>query len=183
MIEKSESLPISFEVFADEPDEMIRQAKAIASWGHNVYVKIPVVNTKGELMQDVVAELSKEGIKVNVTAVFTEKQANTVPTWFEPKVPSILSIFAGRIADTGRSPVRTFDAARLWAPHRPNMELLWASTRQVFNVVQAARIAQADIITVPPEILAKLHILGKDLDEFSVETVQQFHRDAEGFTL
>lgn len=172
--------PVSFEVLADDLDEMERQAYKIASWGANVYVKIPITNTKGETTEQVVHHLSFNGIHVNVTAVMTAAQIKFIAVCLNPNALSIISIFAGRIADTGQDPHNAIQYARRASPG----EVLWASTREVYSVVQA-REAGAHIITVTPDILRKLDFLGKNLDYFSLETVKQFYDDAQaaGYTL
>ena len=170
--------PISFEVFADDLVEMEAQAREIASWGSNVYVKIPVTNTKGESTASLVRKLSLDNIKVNVTAVFTLEQINTVArSLFSP---SILSIFCGRIADSGIDPV-PFITHALRVKHSET-KILWASTRELYNLKQA-REAGADIITVSPDLLSKMHLIGKDLTQYSLETVTQFYNDAKGLSL
>ena len=173
--------PISFEVIADDFREMERQAVTLASWGENVYVKIPITNTKGESAIETIRCLSHEGIKVNVTAVMTSGQVNEVVQTLYSGGPSILSIFAGRIADTGENPVQIVSNA--WTNHR-YIQVLWASPREVYNVVQANN-AGADIITCTPELLSKLHLLGKPLAEYSLDTVKMFYDDAckAGYTL
>jgi len=167
--------PISFEVIADNFDEMERQARKIAAWGENVYVKIPVMNTKGQSSAYTIHRLTLDGIKVNVTAVMN-RVPDDIFVALQPRVSSIISYFVGRVTDTGAL-YEIFDDFR--APQK-----LWASTREVLNIFQADR-AHYDIITVPPEILAKLALIGKDLDEYSLETVKQFYDDAvaAGYTL
>jgi len=176
-------LPISFEVVGDDEDEMYRQARLIASWGKNVYVKIPVTDTSGRPMRGMIGRLVKDGIKVNVTAVFTRTQVFDLQLVLEQKVPSIISIFAGRIHDAGQDATRTFRDCRAIATVI-GAQLLWASPRQVYDIILAEDCG-ADIITVTPELLAKAKLIGKDLDEFSRETVQMFYDDAKqaGFTL
>lgn len=176
--------PISFEVFADEADEMLRQARLIASWGENVYVKIPVTNTKGVSSAPVIRELSADGVHLNVTALMTVAQVEEVAAASAGGPGHIISVFAGRIADTGRDPIPIMkDSLAAIADDRA-LELLWASPREVLNVVQADETG-VDIITVTHDLLAKLAGLGKDLDQFSLETVQMFHDDAQsaGFVL
>jgi len=176
--------PVSFEVFSDDFDDMARQARLIAAWGENVYVKIPVTNTKGESAVPLIRELTEAGVKLNVTAVFTLKQTDEIAAALQNGAPAILSIFAGRIADAGMDPVPLMaQALRLIQP-MPNIELLWASPREVFNVVQANDIG-CHIITATPDILGKLKSLGKDLTEFSLDTVKMFFNDATaaGFNL
>jgi transaldolase len=176
--------PISFEVIADEFEEIERQARLIASWGDNVYVKVPITNTRGEPSAQVVQSLAGDGIKVNVTALMLPHQVEMACGWLADGPGGYISVFAGRIADAGRDPIPIMtESLRLLAPH-PRLELIWASPREVLNVVQADAIG-CDIITVTDEILRKLSSLGKDLDEFSLDTVRMFHRDAEaaGYTL
>lgn len=168
---------LSFEVFSDEFDDMARQARRIAEWGENVYVKIPVTNTKGQSATPLIRELTDAGVKLNVTAVFTLEQTEAIAKALENGAPAILSIFAGRIADAGIDPVPLMtDALKIIQP-MPNIELLWASPREVFNVVQANDIG-CHIITATPDILGKLKSLGKDLTEFSLDTVKMFYNDA-----
>lgn len=168
--------PISFEVFADEPKEMIEQAREIASWGQNVYVKIPVMNTQGDFMGPVIRDLSAKRVKLNVTAVFTLEQITAVLKVLDPKVPTIMSVFAGRIADTGVDPSWLFHSSHSWLTNYLT-ELLWASPRQVLDIFKASD-AGAHIITVTPDILDKVKLLGKNLEEYSRETVQMFYDDA-----
>jgi transaldolase len=169
--------PISFEVFADDADGMRSQAHEIASWGSNVYVKIPVTTTRGEPMAELVRELSLGGVQLNVTALMTVAQVRTIAAALSGGAPANISVFAGRIADTGRDPVPLMRAALAAMASAPNAELIWASPREVLNVVQADQIG-CHIITVTHDLLGKLHVLGKDLDEFSLETVRMFHDDA-----
>lgn len=173
--------PISFEVFADEFDEMERQAFIIAGWGSNCYVKIPVTNTRGESSLKLVARLVRSGVRVNLTAVFTGNQILSAARTLTG-TPAVLSIFAGRIADTGINPAHAVRIAR--SECGANVEILWASTREVYNVIEAAN-AGADIITLSTELIGKLSLLEKDLAEYSLETVCQFHRDAQaaGYSL
>ena len=168
---------ISFEVFADEFDDMKRQALEIKSWADNVYVKIPVMNTKQTFCGPLLSELSEQGVKLNVTAIFTLEQVRDVVASLKGDTPAIISVFAGRIADTGADPVPVMRAALELCKMRPNTELLWASTRELFNVIEADRIG-CDIITATPDILNKLKNLNKDLDAFSLETVKMFYEDA-----
>lgn len=171
--------PISFEVFADTFPEMRRQAHLIAAWGPNVYVKIPVTNSTGEAAVDLIQDLSQHGVQVNVTAVFTLQQVAQVATALAGGAPAVVSVFAGRIADAGVDPVpHMMAAAALCHSSSKRIEVLWASPREVLNVVQAEQ-AGCDIITATPDLLAKLSLLGKGLEEFSLETVQMFKRDAE----
>jgi transaldolase len=172
-----DELPISFEVFADESPEMRRQAERIATWGDNVYVKIPVSNTRGESMADLAGALSGDGIKVNVTALFTPRQVAEITGAVAGGAPSYLSVFAGRIADAGVDPVPIMREALEIMAEAPRAALIWASPREVLNLVQADTIG-CHVITMTHDLLARLPSLGKDLDEFSLETVRMFHRDA-----
>ncbi len=176
--------PFSLEVFADEFEEMERQAARIATWGENVYVKIPVTNTKGESSRELVRRLSHRGIKLNVTALLTLEQVYDVADALSGGAPSCVSVFAGRIADTGRDPVPIMAAAAKRVHEHPGMELIWASPRELLNVIQADSIG-CDIITATPDVLKKLSLIGKDLLEYSRETVQMFYDDAckSAFTL
>lgn len=169
--------PVSFEVFADDEATMELQAKHIASWAKNVYVKIPVTNTKREPMYHLIHRLSHEGIQVNVTAMLTLEQLREVTKALRGGAPSNASIFAGRVADTGRDPVPMMQEALEILRESPKTELIWASPRELLNIFQADEIG-CHIITVTNDILAKLQLVGKDLGEFSLETVQMFHNDA-----
>jgi transaldolase len=184
LLERITTHPISFEVFADDVDEMRRQARLIASWGDNVYVKIPVTTTDGESMAPLVRELAEDGVKVNITALFTTAQVELITAAVRDGAPSYISVFAGRIADAGVDPVPTMARAVDIMVAAPRSELIWASPREVLNVVQADQVG-CHIITMTHDLLAKLTSLGKDLDQFSLETVQMFRRDAisAGFTL
>ena len=176
--------PISFEVFSDEFDEMERQANKIASWNENVYVKIPVTNTRGEPSIDLVRRLSKAGVKVNVTAMMSLSQVKDMVNVLAGGPPAYISVFAGRIADTGRDPVPLMAAAVELCSTAPNIELIWASPRELLNIFQADNIG-CHIITATSEILMKLNLIGKDLHEFSLNTVKMFRDDAlsAGYTL
>lgn len=169
--------PISFEVFSDEFDEMERQAMAIASWGEHVYVKIPITNTRRESAIPLIERLSQAGVKLNVTALMTLGQVRDVCTVVVGGAATVVSVFAGRIADTGRDPVPMMAAARELTRLAPNAELLWASPRELLNIFQADAIG-CDIITATNDILKKLDLVGKDLDQFSLETVEMFRNDA-----
>jgi len=169
--------PISFEVFADDAEEIRRQARTLAGWGPNVYVKVPVTTTGGESLAPVVRDLSADGVQVNVTALFTPRQVAEITDAVADGAPSCISVFAGRIADTGREPVPIMREALEIMRAAPRAELIWASPRELLNVVQADSIG-CHIITCTSDVLAKLGTLGKDLDQFSLETVQMFHRDA-----
>ena len=169
--------PISFEVFADEFPEMERQAREIATWGGNVYVKIPVTNTRGEPAVDLICRLSHAGIKVNVTAMLTLEQVRDVTAALRGGAPSNVSVFAGRIADTGRDPVPLMAAAVEMVSIEPQIELIWASPRELLNVFQADAIG-CHIITATPDILKKLTLVGKNLRDYSLDTVKMFYEDA-----
>ena len=169
--------PISFEVFSDDFDEMEAQAHEIASWGRHVYVKIPVTNTHGDFSGEVIRRLSHAGVKVNVTAVMTPKQVERIVPCLSRQTPAFVSIFAGRIADSGRDPVPIITAACDRLRGLPLAEVIWASPREVFNIVQADQ-AGCHVITVTHDLMAKMAQLGKDLDAFSLETVQMFRDDA-----
>lgn len=177
--------PVSFEVFADEFNEMEQQAIEIASWGQNVNIKIPVTNTKGAFAGPLIGRLSKRGIQVNITAIFTLEQVRAVAEALHPQTPAIVSVFAGRIADTGIDPVPLMsEAAKFLRASRPKADLLWASPREALNVIQADQVG-CGIITVTGDILKKLLLLGKDQDAYSLETVKMFYNDARaaGFTI
>jgi transaldolase len=184
LVERIPTMPISFEVFADEFTEMERQAHKIASWGGMVYVKIPVTNTRRESAVPIIERLSGEGIRLNVTALLTLDQVRAVSAALVSGPACCISVFAGRIADTGCDPVPLMRAAlEIMAPH-PNQELIWASPRELLNIVQADQIG-CHIITVTHDLLKKLPILGRDLADYSLDTVRMFHNDAKtaGFTL
>ena len=177
LLETVTDRPISFEVFADDFAGMIEQGRAIASWGKNVNVKVPVTNTKGEFTGPVLQALSAEGVELNVTAIMTTAQVRAVAEALSPTVPAIVSVFAGRIADTGVDPVPHMCECKKILAARPRAELLWASPRELLNIFQADAIG-CHIITCTNDMIAKLSLVGKDLDEYSRETVQMFHRDA-----
>ena len=177
ILETIKDKPISFEVFSDELAEMERQAMEIAGWGSHVYVKIPVTNTRREPTNDLVRRLSTAGVKVNVTALMTLPQVRAVADAVAGGGPSCVSVFAGRIADTGRDPVPMMAAAVELLKVAPKAELVWASPREVLNVFQADAIG-CHIITVTSDILNKLTLVGRDLDDFSLDTVRMFHDDA-----
>jgi transaldolase len=169
--------PVSFEVFADDFPSMAEQARAIATWGPNVNVKIPVSTTKGQSSNELIRALSSEGITLNITAIFTLDQVRGVASALDPSTPAIVSVFAGRIADTGVDPIPHMRACKEILASRPKAELLWASTRELLNIFHAEE-AGCDIVTVPNEFLAKLNLIDKDLSEYSRETVQLFYKDA-----
>jgi transaldolase len=176
--------PISFEVFADDEKEMERQARKIASWAANVYVKIPVTNTRGEPMHKLIRRLSADGIHVNATALLALEQVRHVAKALDGGAASYISVFAGRVADTGRDPVPVMKSAlEIMAPN-PHTQLVWASPRELLNIFQADEIG-CHIITVTSDVLKKIDLIGKDLHQFSLETVRMFHDDAarSGYTL
>jgi transaldolase len=176
--------PISFEVFSDEFNEMERQARSIASWGHNVYVKIPITNTCGQSSTALIRRLSAAGVRLNITAILSLRQVRLAAAALDESAGAIVSVFAGRIADTGRDPVPLMSAARELLSAYPTLELLWASPREVLNVIQAVK-AGCHIITVTHDLLNKLGGLGRDLDDVSLDTVRMFRNDAvsAGFVL
>ncbi|HEV7487105.1 MAG TPA: transaldolase [Thermoanaerobaculia bacterium] len=176
--------PISFEVFSDEFDEMDRQAREIATWGDNVYVKIPVTNTRREPAYDLVRVLANEGVKLNITAIMTIDQVRNVVDAVKDGAPSCVSVFAGRIADTGRDPVPIMTECVDILKAAPQSELIWASPRELLNIIQADAIG-CHIITVTNDILKKLPLIGKDLADYSLDTVRMFFDDGRkaGFTL
>jgi transaldolase len=179
------SKPISFEVFSDEPAEMRRQGLKIAGWGSNVYVKIPVTNTRGEFMGPIIHELAADGVKLNVTALLTLRQVRDVAEALVESVPAVVSVFAGRVADTGVDPEPLMQAARCVLEEKPMAELLWASVREVLNIFQADQCG-CHIVTVPHDILSKaLKMAGTDLTSLSLDTVKMFAADAQaaGFAL
>jgi len=168
---------ISFEVFSDELDEMEREARVIASWGGTTYIKIPITNTRGESTLPLVQRLSAEGFPINVTAILTREQIRSTAAVLAPGVPSIVSVFAGRIADTGIDPVPIMREAADVVHATPASELLWASPRELLNVFHADECG-CDILTATPDVLKKLSLVGKNLAEYSLETVQMFYKDA-----
>lgn len=176
--------PISFEVFSDDFDEMERQAHEIASWASNVFVKIPVTNTAGAFSGPLLRRLVGSGVRVNVTALLTTEQVARVAECLSPGVPSFVSIFAGRIADTGRDPVPVIAEALTLLRNTPAAELIWASPRELLNLFQASEVG-CHVITATGDILAKLPLVGKSLETFSLETVKMFRRDAieAGYTI
>jgi transaldolase len=178
VLKEVKSKPISFEVFSDDFPEMRRQALKMHEWQENVYVKIPVTNTSGESSVPLIEQLASEGVKVNVTALLTPRQVKAVTAALNPDVPAVISVFAGRIADTGVDPLPIMKGSLEIVNELPKAELLWASVREVLNVFQAATCC-CHIVTVPHDILKKLVTLaGKDLDELSLDTVRMFHQDA-----
>lgn len=185
VLETVKSKPISFEVFADDFAEMRRQALKMRDWQDNVYVKIPVLNPAGSSSVELIRDLAREGVKLNVTAILSERQIEQVAGALEAEVPSVVSIFAGRIADTGRDPMPIMRASHEILRGQPKAEILWASVREVFNIFQADE-ARVHIVTVPHDILHKaIGMCGRDLDDLSLDTVKMFDRDAKaaGYTL
>jgi transaldolase len=170
-------LPVSFEVFSDDFTEMFDQANEISSWGKNVVVKIPISNTKSESSLQLIHALSLFGIKINVTAVFTINQVDAICRSLNHDIPANISIFAGRIADTGEDPMPIMQTAVHMLKKFPNIELIWASPRELLNVFQADSVG-CHIITATGDILKKLSLIGKDLDEYSLDTVKMFYKDA-----
>lgn len=177
-------LPISFEVFSDDFAAMEAEARVIASWGGDTFIKIPITNTRGESAVPLIRKLSAEGFSLNVTAMMTLAQVKAVAEAVSPGSRTIVSVFAGRIADAGVDPVPIMRQAKAALAGLPKAELLWASPREVLNLVQADEIG-CDIITITSDILAKVPTIGKDLDQFSLETVKMFYNDAKaaGFKL
>jgi transaldolase len=184
VLENITDRPISFEVLCDEFDEMGAQARVIASWGPNVFVKIPVTNTRGESAAPLIAELSAEGLHLNVTAILSSHQVRTVVDALAQTPGAVVSVFAGRIADTGRDPIPIMAESLALLASNPRLELLWASPREVLNVAQAAALG-CHIITVTNDLLAKLPGFGRSLEDVSLDTVRMFHDDAQraGFLL
>jgi len=176
--------PISFEVFSDEFPEMERQAYEIAGWGRNVYVKIPITNTRGEPSYDLIRHLIHDNVKLNVTAMMSLNQVRDLAQYLVGGAPTYVSIFAGRIADTGRDPVPLMAEAVELLRDVPNAKLIWASPRELLNIFQADEIG-CHIITVTNDILKKLSLVGKDLNDYSLDTVKLFYGDAQkaGFSL
>ena len=169
--------PISFEVFSDDFNEMERQALEIASWADNVYVKIPITNTKKETCYQTIKKLSKNNVKLNITAIMTLKQVKEIVSVLQPNVPSYVSIFAGRIADTGTDPLPIMAEAVKLLKSLPASELIWASPRELLNIFQADSIG-CQIITVTNDILEKLSLIDYDLNQYSLDTVKMFYNDA-----
>ena len=169
--------PISFEVFSDEFSEMIKQGETIASWGENVYVKIPITNTRGQSTKEVVEYLANKGIKLNVTAIMTEVQVQDILEVLNPEIESYVSVFAGRIADTGRNPVPIMEKCLQKLSVNRKSELIWASPRELLNLFQANEIG-CQIITATNDILKKIDTIGKNLNDYSLDTVNMFYNDA-----
>lgn len=173
----SSNLPISFEVFSDDIKKMDDEARIINSWGGNSYVKIPITNTKGISTKEVINNLNKDGIKVNVTAIFTVEQVLEIMNCFDNSTNAIISVFAGRIADSGVDPMETMIKCSEAISSKKNVELLWASSREILNIFQAEE-SNSNIITIAPDILEKIKFLNKNLNKFSLDTVNDFFKDA-----
>ena len=178
VLEQVVDKPVCFEVFSDEFDEMERQARLISGWGPNVYVKVPVTNTRGESAADLIEKLSADGIRLNVTALLSLNQVSAVTESLAASPGAIVSVFAGRIADTGRDPVPLMSEAMEIVRANPRVELLWASPREVLNVAQAESV-QCHIITLTPDLISKLKGFGRNLDDVSLDTVRMFYSDAQ----
>jgi transaldolase len=185
ILQSVQTKPISFEVFSDEFPEMRRQALKIRDWQHNVFVKIPITNSRGESSIPLIKELAALEVQLNITAILTLEQVRHVAAVLNPEVAAVVSVFAGRIADTGRHPDPIMRASKSLLSHLPKAELLWASVREVLNIIQAEE-CDCDIVTVPHDILNKaIKMIGTDLGDLSLDTVKMFARDAHeaGFTL
>jgi transaldolase len=169
--------PISFEVFADNPKEMLKQAYIINTWGRNVYVKIPVVNSRGLFMGSVIKELSDKGIKLNITAVYTFEQTKKIYKCLNKKTKSIISIFAGRMADKGKDPLPIFKKSIFLTKKNKNIEILWASTREAYNYIQAKQL-KCNIITMPPKVINQINSFGKSFRSMTIATVKGFLKDS-----
>jgi transaldolase len=176
-ISKVNNMPISFEVFSDDFETMEKEAMKIASWGENVYVKIPITNTKRESSINLIKKLDNQNIKLNVTAILTLQQVEELGAAFKEDSISIISVFAGRIADTGYDPIPLMKEAKRILSAKKGLELLWASSREVLNILQAEQCG-CEIITVTNDLLKKLHMIGMDLGELSLDTVKMFYNDA-----
>ncbi len=177
VLSKVTTMPFSFEVFSDELDGMRAQAHVLNGLAGNVYVKVPITNTRSESTAPLIRELSHSGVKLNITAILSLRQVEEVAHALSPDVPSIVSVFAGRIADTGRDPIPIMCESKRILASVPAAELLWASPREVLNIIQADQVG-CDIITVTPQLLAKAVNLDRDLEDFSLDTVKMFYRDA-----
>lgn len=177
VLSEIKTMPISFEVFTDDFESMERQAREIGSWGDNVFIKIPVTNTKGEPSYELIKKLSDDGMKLNVTAILTLEQIENVAKSINAETPAIVSLFAGRIADTGRDPIPYIKESLKILKSNANAELLWASSRELLNIFQAEECG-CHIITVTNDLLKKLQMVDKDLKELSLDTVKMFYNDA-----
>jgi len=184
ILKEIKDMPISFEVFGDDEETIIKEARELFTWGENVYVKIPVVNTKGEFNENIIKTLVEENVKLNITAIFTYKQVKDVMSLLNKDSEAIISIFAGRIADAGVDPIGIMKEAIELSREYPKVEILWASCRELYSIIEANNIG-CDIITVQNSILKKIDLLGKDLNEYSIETVNDFFKDANslGFSI
>ena len=169
--------PISFEVFADDQDSMIEQGRKINSWGKNVYVKVPVINSKNKFSGKVIKELNSKDIKLNITAVYTAKQTEKILKLINKKTKVIISIFAGRAGDTGKDPIPEFTKSIKLAKKFKNVEILWASVREPYNYLQAKQLG-CHIITIPPAVIEKIEKFGKSFDQLTIETVKAFLTDS-----
>ena len=169
--------PISFEVFADNKKDMLKQAYKINSWGKNVYVKIPVVNSRGKFMGPVIKELSKKGVKLNITAVYNNEQTKKIYKQLNKNSKSIISIFAGRMADKGKDPVPIFKKSISLTKKNKNIEILWASTREAYNYIQAKQL-KCNIITMPPKVISQIESFGKSFKSMTIDTVKGFLTDS-----
>ncbi|MGG7058083.1 transaldolase [Clostridium tertium] len=184
VLNEIKDMPISFEVFRDDEETILKEARELYTWSENVYVKVPVVNTKGEFNGNIIKTLADENVKLNITAIFTFKQVKDVLSVLNKDTPAIISIFAGRIADAGVNPVGIMKEAVKLTKDYPKVEILWASCRELYSIIEANNIG-CHIITVPNSILKKINLFGKDLTEYSVETVKDFFKDANslGFSI
>ena len=184
ILKEIKDMPISFEVFGDDEETILKEARELFTWGENVYVKVPVVNTKGEFNGKIIKTLADEKVKLNITAIFTYKQGKDVMSVLNKDSEAIISIFAGRIADAGVDPIGIMKEAIELAKDYQKVEILWASCRELYSIVEANNIG-CDIITVQNSILKKINLLGKDLNEYSIETVNDFFKDANslGFSI
>ncbi len=169
--------PVSLEVFDDDLETIYKQARVISSWGKNVYVKLPITNTKGEFIGQIARKLSDEGVKLNITAIMTVSQVKNIMKYLNDEVESIISVFAGRIADTGIDPIFTMKESLEIMANNKKSELLWASPREILNIYQANELG-CHVITVTPDLLKKLDLYNKNLEEYSIETVKMFYNDA-----
>ncbi len=184
VVKAIKDMPISFEVFGDDEETILKEARELYTWSENVYVKVPVINTKGEFNGKIIKTLADEKVKLNITAIFTYKQVRDVLSVLNKDTPAIISIFAGRIADAGVDPIGIMKEAIKLAGDHPNVEILWASCRELYSIIEANDIG-CHIITVPNNILKKIDLFGKDLNEYSIETVNDFFNDGKslGFSI
>lgn len=184
VLNEIKDMPISFEVFGDDEETILKEARELYTLSENVYVKVPVVNTKGEFNGNIIKTLADEKVKLNITAIFTINQVKDVLSVLNKDTPAIISIFAGRIADAGADPIGIMKEAVKLAKDYPKAEILWASCRELYSIIEANNIG-CHIITVPNSILKKINLFGKDLTEYSVETVKDFFKDANslGFSI